>query len=455
MKPDSESVLDTQTEQNLNDCTSDSSEPVEGLDEGDLHASSSGKVVLEKADRSLSELHRWYRNGRIVVDPEWQRNFVWERARSSKLIESFLLDIPVPVIYLAKTEEGKYEVIDGLQRLTSVFDFFDDKYPLTHLDMRTDLNGKRFKGLPDDVRAHLEDTVLRTFELQSGSGDMHFIVFERLNTGGVKLNDMEIRNCLYRGTLNDLIKELATNTEFKRALNQKGSEKRMQDRALVLRFLAFYERTHHKCQYGLKRFLNEFLDAYRNAPESKIAEYRNVFAKCMKACLTVFGESSFRLKADIAKPGTKSVGGWATRPNAAIFQVIASSFQRYDLGAITRRADSIYEEYLDLICSDDDWVDRVRRATGEATRLAYVFDTWLGRLDGLMRDEMPNDGQRVFSRKLKEEMFDQSQTCSICNQRIVLIDDAALDHEIRYWAGGRTVPENARLVHRLCNLKRG
>ena len=99
------------------DCTYDEdiNNDVDALDEGELNPSARPhqKVILDKADRSLSELHRWYKSGRIIIDPEWQRNYVWDLSRASKLIESFLLDIPVPVIYFAKTESGKYEVIDG------------------------------------------------------------------------------------------------------------------------------------------------------------------------------------------------------------------------------------------------------------------------------------------------------------------------------------------------------
>lgn len=437
-----------------NEDTMDDDDALESFDEGELNATPGQKVILDKADRSLSELHRWHKTGRIVIDPEWQRNYVWDLARASKLIESFLLDIPVPVVYLAKTEEGKYEVIDGLQRLTSVFNYFDGRYKLSKLDILTELKGKEFKDLPTPLQNKLEDSVLRSFELSASSGDIHFIVFERLNTGGVKLNDMEIRNCLYRGSLNALIKEISSNTSFLTCLNQKRLNKRMQDRALILRFLAFYERTHVKCQFGLKRFLNEFLDTYKNASPDKIEEYRKVFDKCMRACVSVFGENGFRLKSEITKINSKSAGEWASRPNAAIFQVVATSFANYDLGQITRRADAIYEEYLDLILTDAQWVDRVRRATGEATRLQYAFDSWYSRLKSVLASEEPNDNKRLFSRQLKRELFDADPTCAICNQRVSLIDDAALDHDKEYWRGGRTVPENARITHRLCNLRR-
>lgn len=255
--------------------------------------------------------------------------------------------------------------------------------------------------------------------------------------------------------LNDLIKDIADNPDFKKTVGQGGLSKRMQDRALVLRFLAFHERTYLKCQHGLKRFLNEFLDAYRNAKPEKIEEYRKAFIHAMKACVTVFGESSFRLKNETVRPSSKSGGEWATRLNMAIFPVVATSFVRYDLGRITRAADAIYEEYLDMINADTQWVDRVRRASFEAARLEYTFSTWYKRLEQVLEPFSPNDGQRVFSRQLKKEMFEANPTCLLCGQRIVLIDDAVLDHDIQYWRGGKTIPENARLAHRLCNLKKG
>jgi uncharacterized protein with ParB-like and HNH nuclease domain len=94
---------------------------IEAEDEGDLKIEGkTASISLAKNDRGLSEFHRWFSRGRIIIDPEWQRRYVWDRKRASRLIESFLIDLPIPVIYLALNDEAKYEVIDGLQRLTSV-----------------------------------------------------------------------------------------------------------------------------------------------------------------------------------------------------------------------------------------------------------------------------------------------------------------------------------------------
>lgn len=449
------SGLDTLAEEvNLTDVenqTIETSIPLEGDDEGDLLVRDGDDVIIGKNDRSLAEFHRWSQTGKLIIDPEWQRQYVWDRRRASKLIESFLKNIPVPVVYLAKNREGKYEVIDGLQRLTSVFDFFENKYSLSGLELLRDLNGMLFRDLSDRQHNKLQDATLRTFELSPLTHkDLMFIIFERLNTGGMALNDNEIRNCLFRGTLNALIRELAENDDFRTCLNQKNLEKRMGDRGLVLRFLAFYERTHLKARAGLKRFLNEFSETYRNPSVEKLKEYEREFKKCMKACVTVFGDKAFRLRRDSESGGAE----WAARPNAAIFQAVAVSFTKYDLGQITRSADAIFEEYLDLVSVDERWRDCVRRTTGDYTRLEYVFDRWNERLRLCLSGSRPNDSRRLFSRQLKEEMFKQNQTCTRCRQRISLLLDAVLDHDEHYWRGGKTIPENARLAHRHCNLTR-
>ncbi|PPJ64786.1 hypothetical protein CUN59_02955 [Cuspidothrix issatschenkoi CHARLIE-1] len=417
-----------------------------GADEGDSFLEPQS-VSLEKSDRSLIEYHRWYRQKRLIINPEWQREYVWDVKKASKLIESFLIGLPVPVIYIAFNESGNREVIDGLQRLTSVFNFFDNQYSLRGLEVLGEFNGYKFGDLPQGYQNHLEDSTMRAFELPKETNKiLKFMIFERLNTGGVVLNEMEIRNCLYSGSLNNLIKELSRNQEFLDCLNQKNLDKRMKDRGLVLRFLAFFQVNYRNAKRGMKNFLNEFLDTYRNPSEDKLLDFRDAFKKSIKASYTVFGNQAFRLRTER--------GSWANQINASIFQVITVSFVDYELSAITRGADLIFEEYLDMISTDDKWVNCVSLHTGDIQRIDYSFTVWKQRLAEVMKTSSPNDSQRCFSRKLKEELFNQNSTCQICGQKVSLINDAVLDHEKHYWRGGKTVPENARLVHRQCNAER-
>ncbi len=439
-------------EDSLSDALDALTDPhADGTEEGDLNISmKKDSVVIEKADRSLSELDRWYKAGRLIIDPEWQRSYIWDPRRASRLIESFLIEIPVPVVYLAKNAEGKYEVIDGVQRLTSLFKFFNGDYVLSGLEMLSHLNKKKFSDLPEILQNKLQDTTLRTFELSPlTSSNLLFIIFERLNTGGMPLNEMEVRNCIYRGALNNLIKDLAKSEDFVSCINQKDVSKRMADRNMVLRFLAFYERHYTKAAQGLKQFLNEFFEFYKNPPETKLKEFEKQFRKAMRAALTVFGNQGFRLRRNDDRGG----GEWAKRINASVFQVIAVSFTKYDQGQITERADSIFEEYLDLN-SDPKWAQSVSKSTGDPNNIQYTFEAWNKRLASVMEGTLPTDKKRLFSKALKMELFEQSRTCSFCGQEIKIINDAVLDHEQHYWRGGRTIPNNARLAHRLCNLKR-
>ena len=160
------------------------SDQPEGIDEGDDDVQTNEGVSIEKADRSLAELHRWYRSGRLIIDPEWQRSYVWDNKRASKLVESFLMEIPIPVVYLSKTDDGKYEVIDGVQRLTSVFNFFEGRLTLSGMEFRRDLNKKTFKEIELVLQNKLEDATVRTFELSpKTSKNLLFIIFERLKHG--------------------------------------------------------------------------------------------------------------------------------------------------------------------------------------------------------------------------------------------------------------------------------
>ena len=107
-----------------------------------------------------------------------------------------------------------------------------------------------------------------------------------------------------------------------------------------------------------------------------------------------------------------------------------------------------------MATTDPEWVDSVSKSTGDSNRIKYVFETWNARLKALLDSVDGLDQERIFSARLKKEMFLQDKTCRQCGQEIKLIQDAALDHDLHYWRGGKTIPSNARLLHRLCNMKR-
>ena len=133
--------------------------------------------------------------------------------------------------------------------------------------------------------------------------------------------------------------------------------------------------------------------------------------------------------------------------------MIATSFARYDHIDIIHNKDAILESYIDLQ-TDQKWIDSVTKSTGDYQSLKYAFETWIRRLDEIMKSAKGLDQSRLFSLSFKQELFDQNSRCAICGNNIAVFQDAAVDPVEQYWLGGRTVPSNARLVHRACNAKR-
>ena len=187
----------------------------------------------------------------------------------------------------------------------------------------------------------------------------------------------------------------------------------------------------------------------RNVSDYK-DDHEYSYDKAIKSVITVFGNNAFRLR----KIDENGNGQWVKRVNASVFQVLSVSLSSYDRSQVTQKADAIFEEYLDLISTDRRWFDSVSKNTGNVNEIKYAFKTWIERLEKIMKLSIPLDKERIFSKVLKDELYKQEKQCAICQQEIKTINDAALDHEEHYWRSGKTIPSNARLVHRICNQKR-
>lgn len=158
----------------------------------DIDLSDRKKIDYSGKDSDIDGLYRQYQKGRLLIQPDYQRKYVWDGKKASLLIESILMNIPIPIVYLAQTKEDKINVIDGQQRLTSVFCYIDGKFPdgkefkLTGLNVLTDLKGKKFKDLDDSVQNQILDYPIRTITFTKDSDpDLQYEIFSRLNTGSV------------------------------------------------------------------------------------------------------------------------------------------------------------------------------------------------------------------------------------------------------------------------------
>ncbi|MBE9228190.1 DUF262 domain-containing protein [Phormidium sp. LEGE 05292] len=415
------------------------------------------RVKTDRQDLPVETVHSWVNRGKLNLQPEFQRYFVWDKTKSSRLIESLLLDIPIPVIYVAEEKNNTYSVVDGQQRLTSICAFINGKLPngqdfkLSSLQVMTELNRKAFKDLESELQEKILNYIIRVIVIQKDSdSDVKFEMFERLNLGAEKLNDQELRNCIYRGNYNNLLCELAKNPYMLKVMGSSTPHPRMSDRQLILRFFAMWRNTHLRYKGPMKRFLNFEMEKHQSLSPQDKEEMQEVFNKSIEMAYIVFGNNAFR-RFNPSKDGNGN--GWENKLNVALWDTILYSFSYYQKSQIIPMADRIREEFLDLMVNDTTFVEYISSTTDKPERIQYRAEVWLQRLKSLV--SINNNEPRAFSFKLKQELYQQDPTCQICNQHIHDIDDAEIDHIQHYWRGGKTIPENARLTHRYCNRSRG
>jgi len=249
-----------------------------------------------------------------------------------------------------------------------------------------------------------------------------------------------------------LIKELAENNDFQFLLGLDKPDKRMRDRGLVLEFLAFYHNTYLNYKSPMKQFLNRELELNRDLNQALEKDYRQVFKQAVDITKTVFGDRAFRrfVAGDEEDPN----GQWELKKiNKALFDIIMFGFTKYPKSQIIPKADIIREELIFLMSKDIKFIESITLSTGNLERVNARFKKWLESLEEIVG--LPSREQRNFTLEFKKQLFEQNPTCSICGQKIHTLDDSEIDHIEQYWRGGKTIPSNARLVHRYCNRRRG
>lgn len=415
-------------------------------------------IHTKSDDPQIDAFYGKYKRGKLILQPDFQRLFVWDRAKASKLIESALLAVPLPIIYLTEEANGKELVIDGQQRLTSFFAFLDGIFPdgkafkLTGLEVFNELNNKSFKDLDENLQDKIRYYPIRAITiLYDSDPELKFKIFERLNTGAVPLNDMELRNCIYHGEYIEMLKQLAQDPDFRQLLGLKKPEPRMHDVELVLRFAAFYHETYLKYQSPMKRFLNQDMKKYQQITKADADELRRAFKNSVQIVKSLFGASAF--KRFYAGSKSNPNGNWEPKQfNASLYDVMMGVFWNREKNRVYAALDSLREGFIDLMTSNEEFVDAVLIGTSEQGKVKKRFRLAEALVDDILENHKKQP--RCFSLQLKKELFDRDQTCSLCHQQISSIDDAAIDHIQQYWRGGQTIPENARLTHRYCNTAR-
>ncbi|MBX7061565.1 MAG: DUF262 domain-containing protein [Pyrinomonadaceae bacterium] len=325
------------------------------------------ELVTSVVDYNLQGLSDLVVDQAIDLDPSYQRRLRWDEKRQSKLIESFLMNVPVPPVFLNEDEYGSYSVIDGKQRITAISNFMRGILRLQGLDIFHEVNGKTIDELPSQLQraVRTRPTLRAVIILRQSDPDVKFNVFQRLNTGGVKLNAQEIRNSAFPGLLNDRILELSIDKMFHELLGIKVKTKsaiyqEMRDAEFVLRFFTFRENW-STFSGGMKRHMDKFMEENKKAEHVTVEGMRKEFIDNINKVKDTFGEHAFRRW----EPEKKS---WRKQILASLYDAQMFAVQDFEINELQTYRDAILQGLKNLF-SDTDF----RKSIDAATNTPALF----------------------------------------------------------------------------------
>ncbi len=365
----------------------DIEESDEVLDAEDAYAvdfweSKQRELVTSVVDYNLSTLTDLVGDGTIDLSPGYQRRFRWDEVRQSQLIESFLMNVPVPPVFLNEDEYGKYSIIDGKQRLNAIYRFMRGSLRLKKLTVFADIEGCTYEDLPRKLQNVLRTrpTLRAVIILRQSDSDVKFHVFQRLNTGGVHLNPQEIRNSAYTGPLNDTILKLSCHPAFHRLLGIKIRDRsaiyrEMRDAEFVLRFFTF-----RKCWRdftgGMKRSMDSFMAENRFMEADELGRLKADFVATLQTVEDCFGEHAF-------KRWVPERSQWRQQVIASLYDAQMFACRRLQ-GEGLGRKQAVFVRQLKKLFEDGAF----RKAIDAATNTPSYFTTRIAMVRKMLRDAL-------------------------------------------------------------------
>lgn len=315
------------------------------------------RLHTEAADLTVGSLHQLMANGKVEV-PEFQRSYVWSRTQASRLIESLMIQCPIPVIYFSQANDNKLVVIDGNQRLMSVKLFINDGFPLQGLTTYPELNGYSWHQMDPRFRDHIVNRTIRCITiLKETHPQIKFDVFERLNTGSVKLNAQELRHGINHGPLMRALDRITKNAVWQRLSGIK-LDKRMKSAELALRFFALRSarRSYSK---PLSGFLDKFSADYRNIEIDRVDLWVDDFIRTAESAEYYFGRNAFK---QISEGGV-SAGNF----NSAIFDAQMLGLAETTNNRVQMRQidPAAAQHAFAMLLQDKDFLSSIQRATSD------------------------------------------------------------------------------------------
>jgi hypothetical protein len=343
----------------------------EGLDTPsfDLGEYPIDSLLIRSESRTVFDVVRRMDKGPFILDPDFQRDFVWDEAKQSKLIESALMRIPLPVFYLAENLDGNVVVVDGLQRLTTFQRFLHNEQMLRGLSGKShDLNGKYFKDLPPKLQNRIEDTQLILYLIDAKVPDRARLdIFERVNSG-VALSRQQMRNCLYVGDATRWLKAQANSAVFLTATGGSLNSKTMRDREAINRFCAFYLAGvdgYRSVSADMDDFLADALKKMNMLGKLTLEQQLTpAFVRSMRNNYAVFNDYAFRRHLSLYD--RRSV------INIALFDVYSVLLTRYSETFVVAHKGEFYQRFFNLQ-QNDDFRNAITLGTNELRKVTTRF----------------------------------------------------------------------------------
>lgn len=347
-------------------------------------------VKTQNIEFDLETIIKRIDKGIIKLDPDYQRRHRWSDELSSRLIESLLLNIPIPVIYISQdvdvdeeTEENvsRFTIIDGQQRLTAIYRFMKNELELVGLETLEGVNGLLYRQLPPFLLRRLDERTVKCLRIDSTlDTQVKYDIFERLNTGSVKLEAQELRNATSRGPFNEALKRMAKIASFRKLLqipldNPDGSAKvkKMEDLELVLRFFALRKGQYKQLSKGLKKFLTEKMGELNTLSTPEIEEMEVEFRECMDFLEHALGPYAFAKYHVVDGRTVKKISSF----NAAVFDAISvGAFDKFSREEIRSKDDVSVQKFANyqLLFEDPDFFSAVSGATADVSKVKYRIE---------------------------------------------------------------------------------
>ena len=329
------------------------------------------RIKIHTVQAVVGQLMTRIEHDEIDLAPDFQRlSGIWNSERKSRLIESLLLRIPIPVFYVAADEDEKWAVVDGVQRLSTIRDYVTGKFPLTRLEYRGELDGLRYDDLPRAMQRRISETQFVVNVIEPGTPpEVMFNIFRRINTGGIPLNGQEIRHALNPGPVREYLKTLARSTEFVYATNGSIKPNRMADRECVLRFLAFHmEPWEQYSADSLDSHLETTMKAINAMALDRLEVLAADFRKAMSAAPRIFGNDAFRKR--------YRSGAGRSLISMPLFETWAVQLARCSpdqIALLVAQREAVRERFMALLSEDPEFEKAISMSTGTSQRIRKRF----------------------------------------------------------------------------------